>query len=1049
MKIEEYFISLRRVALIILVFSIVASIFAQQINIYRIEMMPNQPTPYEMRNWKQVTSGYDSLVFDLNLTGQYLPLVWTDGNGVNYPEHNRFGLHSVVGTPHPENAEGINVLAAVVGATLVGIDKSNQNGFNWVLMCEEFFNKRPEENVYLNNFVGNSGNDWWYDTMPNIFFYQLYDLYPGTGDFDYQFTSIADQWLEAVKTMGGSTTPWNLPYMNYRAWHMATMTPNESGVREPEAAGAIAWLLYNAFTKNGDEKYRIGAEWAMEFLDNWTSNPSYELQLPYGVYAAARMNAEMGTAYDIEKLLNWCFTPDENVRNWGVCLGNWGGYDCDGLVGEAKYNGYAFFMNGVEQFGALVPMVRYDDRFARAIGKWALNVANASRLFYTNYLPDSLQDSEEWAHQHDPNSYIAYEALREYALNSGVSPFATGDNWGATNLSLYGASHVGIFGGIIDTTNIEGILKLDVLKTDYFHDDAYPTFLYYNPHDEGENIAIEVGADNYDLYDAVSNEIVKTNASGIDSFFIVSDAAMLIVLIPPGSGINYNLDKAMIGNVVIDYLSGQSVENYPPRIKSLAADTTTVCFGDSTKLFCTAEDKDDDELSYEWRSSGGIITGIGANVIWKAPNSEGNYTITCITDDGNDGKDSAEVSIEVFESINHVPVITKITTTPGVINLGGTTEIICTANDPDGDTLSYNWTASYGTLSSNDSIANWIAPEIEGYYYIICEISDGHGGEDIDSVGIVVRDTSNNSVGYPIAYYLFNGNANDESGFGNSGTVSGATLVEDRFGNANSAYYFDGVNDYIRVPNNSELNFQEAITISFWMKIEQLFDRESFPISHGGWENRWKVSIIPEKRLRWTVKTSTGIKDLDSQAQLSTDVYYNIVVLYNGSDFEVYINGELDASSSSSGLISTTSLDLTIGQYLPNNSDYNFKGVLDDIRIYDYALTITEIQNLYRENTGIEDLSTRSIPDQYILYQNYPNPFNPRTNICYYLNEAGFTTIEIFNIAGQLIETLVKEYKDSGLYSVEWNASGASSGIYFYRMKTGNFLDVKKCLKLK
>ncbi|RKY56523.1 MAG: peptidase S8, partial [Candidatus Neomarinimicrobiota bacterium] len=54
-----------------------------------------------------------------------------------------------------------------------------------------------------------------------------------------------------------------------------------------------------------------------------------------------------------------------------------------------------------------------------------------------------------------------------------------------------------------------------------------------------------------------------------------------------------------------------------------------------------------------------------------------------------------------------------------------------------------------------------------------------------------------------------------------------------------------------------------------------------------------------------------------------------------------------------------------------------------------------------------------------------------------------------FNIAGQLIETLVKEYKDSGLYSVEWNASGASSGIYFYRMKTGNFLDVKKCLKLK
>ncbi|MCK4446738.1 MAG: laminin G, partial [Candidatus Marinimicrobia bacterium] len=370
----------------------------------------------------------------------------------------------------------------------------------------------------------------------------------------------------------------------------------------------------------------------------------------------------------------WCFDHEDNLREWGVTLGNWGGYDCDGLVGVARYDeyGYAFFMNGVEQFGALVPMVRYDDRFARAIGKWVLNVANASRLFYTNYLPDSLQDSKTWALQYDPNSYIAYEALRKYALYSGDSPFATGDNWGATNLSLYGASHVGIFGGIIDTTNIEGILRLDVLKTDYFHADAYPTYLYYNPHDEGKNVAIEIGADNYDLYDAVSNEIVKTNASGIDSFSIAPDVAMLIVLTPQGSEISYNLDKVLIGEVVIDYLSGQAVDNYPPRIKSLAADTTTVCFGKSTTLYCTAEDRDNYELSYEWRSSGGIITGIGANVTWTAPGSEGNYFITCIADDGNDGKDSAEVSVEVVVSINHAPVITKITATPGVINLGGT-----------------------------------------------------------------------------------------------------------------------------------------------------------------------------------------------------------------------------------------------------------------------------------------------------------------------------------------------------------------------------------------
>ena len=177
---------------------------AQQINIPRIEQMPNIPIPYEMRDWKNVAMGYDSLVFNSDKTGQYLPLVWIKTNTFNYPNHNSFGLHTVVGTPYPNNAEAINIIPAVIGASLVGIDKSNQNGNNWVLMCEEFFNRRPKENVYLNGPIATSGNDWWYDTMPNVFFYQLYDLYPSTGDFEYQFTSVASRWLSAAEKMGGS-----------------------------------------------------------------------------------------------------------------------------------------------------------------------------------------------------------------------------------------------------------------------------------------------------------------------------------------------------------------------------------------------------------------------------------------------------------------------------------------------------------------------------------------------------------------------------------------------------------------------------------------------------------------------------------------------------------------------------------------------------------------------------------------------------------------------------------------------------------------------------
>ena len=132
---------------------------SQQINIPRIELMPSLPTPYELRDWRQVTIEYDDFVFDFNKTGLYLPLIWWRTNTVNYPNHLSFGLHTVVGTTSPGSAEAINVLPAVISASLVGIDKSNQNGNNWALMCEEYFNRDNGANVYLNHPSGSNWDD--------------------------------------------------------------------------------------------------------------------------------------------------------------------------------------------------------------------------------------------------------------------------------------------------------------------------------------------------------------------------------------------------------------------------------------------------------------------------------------------------------------------------------------------------------------------------------------------------------------------------------------------------------------------------------------------------------------------------------------------------------------------------------------------------------------------------------------------------------------------------------------------------------------------------
>jgi len=1028
---------------------------AQQININRIELMPKNPTPYEMRDWKNVAAGYDSLVFDLNRTGQYLPLIWLNSNTINYPEHNSFGLHTVVGTTSPFSAEGINLIPAVVGATLSGIDKSNQNGYNWVLMCEEYFNKENNANVYLNHPNGSNWDDWWYDVMPNVFFYQLYDLYPGVGNFSTQFSSVAERWLNAVETLGGSTTPWQSAYMNYRAFNLLTMTPYTLDVPEPEAAGALAWILYSAYVESGNENYRIGAEWCMEFLNSLTSNPSYELQLPYGVYTAARMNAEIGTSYDIKKLINWCFNVGP-LRDWGAILGHWGNFDVDGLIGEVNgTNDYAFLMNSFEQVGALVPLVRYDDRFARAIGKWVLNAANAARLLYPNYLPDQNQDSEEWAHLYDPYSYIGHEALRQSQF--AQSPYATGDaisgGWGMTNLALYGSSHVGIFGGIIDTTDIPAILKLDLLKTDYFHKVAFPSFLFYNPYTSEKTITINIGNEAVDIYDAVSSTIIKSSVSGETTITISADEAVIAVMIPSGSTINYIDNKAYVSDIVIDYNLNQVVSNHFPRIKALTSDKQIVIVEDSCQIYCTAVDIDNDPISYSWSASTGSLAGSGSVVNWISTIDTGDVFIKCTIDDNEGGVVSDSIIIKVSEFINTSPLINSIIAQPRKIHLGSNSTITCLASDSDGDDLSYDWVSSFGSISGSGSSITWMAPLNSGNYYIVCNVNDGVGGIATDSIGVSVRDTTINQSGDMVAFYPFNGNANDISGFNNNGTVSGATLVSDRWGNTASAYSFDGVNDNISIVSSTSLNFQNSIAINFWMKVGEFFDREAYPLSHGNWENRWKISIT-NKHLRWTVKTNTGIKDLDSETELVLNTLYNVTALYNGNDFEIYLNGNLDAFTEFSGSILTTPISLMFGQVLPGNTQYNFKGVLDDIRIYNYALSYNTIQTLYDFVSDVEDELENQSPQQFNLVQNYPNPFNSQTNIQFEIPIHSKIRVEIFNILGQKVRTLLNDQKLPGYYSINWNGENdfgeaVNSGIYLLKLSSEKYTSAKKMVLLK
>jgi hypothetical protein len=83
------------------------------------------------------------------------------------------------------------------------------------------------------------------------------------------------------------------------------------------------------------------------------------------------------------------------------------------------------------------------------------------------------------------------------------------------------------------------------------------------------------------------------------------------------------------------------------------------------------------------------------------------------------------------------------------------------------------------------------------------------------------------------------------------------------------------------------------------------------------------------------------------------------------------------------------------------------------------------------------------------LEQNYPNPFNPETTIQFNLPIASEVLLEIYNSAGQLVETIVNKRMGVGHYNVKWDASQMSSGIYFYRIKAGSFIDLRKMILLR
>lgn len=539
----------------------------------RVDKMPFHPKPYKYRDWKQTALDFDAYVFDFNQKGPFLPLIWLDGMKRNFPD-TTFGIYTALGdirmgaaVNNGENHEALGALGAVLGATMVGIDKSNQSGRNYVRMLRNYFAKDNGWNV-IQNFTnkgahigGGYGYDFWYEVHNNVLFYCIADKYNDEKEFDDILLNIADQFYKSDSVMGNN--------YSYSYFDFKEMKGYKNHIpAQEDVAGGYAFILYSAWIKFKNPKYLKAAKNALNVLYNQKENRYYEAMMPIAAHIGARMNAEHGTDYDISRYLNWTFDGDAVGREgWGVLVDNWGGYDVSGLGGSTVHNGgYGFLMNTFDLMLPLSALVRYDQKYSNTVGKWALNASNAARFCYPYEIPDSLQAIPQ--HKAVTQDVIAYEGIIKesiYPEFKGITPFAQGDGplWypnmpPQTMFSVYGSGHVGFFGGIIKSTNVPEILQINCTIADFFaNQKSYDTYLYFNPYDTNKNVTIDLEKRKFHLYDLNTRKIIGKNVSGKFSFPVAGQSSVVLVLVPVEMKFSVKEGKLYAGDVVVDYRYGK------------------------------------------------------------------------------------------------------------------------------------------------------------------------------------------------------------------------------------------------------------------------------------------------------------------------------------------------------------------------------------------------------------------------------------------------------------------------------------------------------------
>jgi hypothetical protein len=291
----------------------------------------------------------------------------------------------------------------------------------------------------------------------------------------------------------------------------------------------------------------------------------------------------------------------------------------------------------------------------------------------------------------------------------------------------------------------------------------------------------------------------------------------------------------------------------------------------------------------------------------------------------------------------------------------------------------------------------------------------------------------------------------DASGNGLHGTLTGAPSWV--AGTMGLALALNGTSQYGLVPDDPRLDLTGQITLSAWVKPAKLgtanvIAKASFVGTLiPGYE--LNLSSTGKPFVRFNASDTYRVNGATSYPTAG-DTWMHLAATYDGSVIRLYVNGALDGSLASAFAITANDQPLGIGAQSDGNSGRLFQGALDEVRIYDRALSASAIQALA---SGVVDVATSRDPGA-MKVEVSPNPFSGSTTISFRLTQAGPVTLEIYGVDGRKIRTLAGGRRESGLHRIAWDGRDAggratAAGIYFVRLTNGQGTLTKRIASLR